>query len=90
MKKERLLGKGRYSEKWVVSWKDEKIVMKTFSTLEEDQWLRETKVYLSGLCHENVLSTVSILDLEIFSVQMLQTQLTNSRFHLQVLSLPIF
>lgn len=55
VKKERLLGKGRFGEKWVVIRNEEFIVMKIFSTLEEEQYMREKKIYQTGICHANIL-----------------------------------
>lgn len=60
VKKERLLGKGRFSEKWIVNWKGDRIVMKLFTTLEEDQWTREISIYATGLSHVNVLGSYLI------------------------------
>ncbi|XP_065212231.1 bone morphogenetic protein receptor type-1B-like [Planococcus citri] len=58
VRKEQFLGKGRFSEKWIVIWKEDRIVMKTFTTCEEEQWAREKSIYATGLNHVNVLGLI--------------------------------
>jgi bone morphogenetic protein receptor type-1B len=50
------VGKGRYGEVWLASWRGERVAVKVFFTTEESSWFWETEIYQTVLMrHENVL-----------------------------------
>uniref|UniRef100_A0A8C9UZG5 receptor protein serine/threonine kinase n=1 Tax=Scleropages formosus TaxID=113540 RepID=A0A8C9UZG5_SCLFO len=56
----RPIGKGRYGEVWLGSWRGEKVAVKVFFTREEAGWFRETEIYQTVLMrHENILGFIA-------------------------------
>uniref|UniRef100_A0A3B3SM23 receptor protein serine/threonine kinase n=1 Tax=Paramormyrops kingsleyae TaxID=1676925 RepID=A0A3B3SM23_9TELE len=56
----RPIGKGRYGEVWLGSWRGEKVAVKVFFTREEASWFRETEIYQTVLMrHENILGFIA-------------------------------
>ncbi|XP_066596963.1 bone morphogenetic protein receptor type-1B-like [Prorops nasuta] len=54
------IGRGRYGEVWLASWRGEKVAVKVFFTLEEASWFRETEIYRTVVMrHENVLQCIA-------------------------------
>ncbi|KAF7995634.1 hypothetical protein HCN44_006741 [Aphidius gifuensis] len=54
------VGKGRYGEVWLAHWRGEKVAVKTFFTLEEQSWFRETEIYQTVLMrHDNILGFIA-------------------------------
>ena len=54
------VGKGRYGEVWLARWRGEKVAVKTFFTLEEASWFRETEIYQTVLMrHDNILGFIA-------------------------------
>ncbi|XP_048519449.1 bone morphogenetic protein receptor type-1B isoform X2 [Dendroctonus ponderosae] len=54
------VGKGRYGEVWLASWRDESVAVKIFLTTEEQSWFRETEIYQTVLMrHDNILSFIA-------------------------------
>lgn len=52
------MGRGRFTEVYLGDWNARKIVEKIFSTVEEERWFREKKIYETALLrHDNVLGT---------------------------------
>lgn len=50
------VGKGRYGEVWLATWRGEPVAVKVFFTTEEASWFRETNIYQTVLMrHENIL-----------------------------------
>ncbi|XP_046606137.1 bone morphogenetic protein receptor type-1B-like [Neodiprion virginianus] len=56
----RCVGKGRYGEVWLATWRGERVAVKVFFTLEEASWFRETEIYQTVLMrHENILGFIA-------------------------------
>ncbi|XP_045500794.1 bone morphogenetic protein receptor type-1B isoform X2 [Colias croceus] len=54
------IGKGRYGEVWLATWRGEKVAVKVFFTTEEASWFRETEIYQTVLMrHENILGFIA-------------------------------
>ncbi|KAK3932432.1 Bone morphogenetic protein receptor type-1B [Frankliniella fusca] len=54
------VGKGRYGEVWLASWRGEPVAVKVFFTTEEASWFRETNIYQTVLMrHENILGFIA-------------------------------
>ncbi|XP_066137936.1 bone morphogenetic protein receptor type-1B isoform X3 [Euwallacea fornicatus] len=54
------VGKGRYGEVWMGTWRGEKVAVKIFLTTEEQSWFRETEIYQTVLMrHDNILSFIA-------------------------------
>lgn len=57
---QRCVGKGRYGEVWLARWREEKVAVKVFFTLEEASWFRETEIYQTVLMrHDNILGFIA-------------------------------
>ncbi|CAG0890197.1 unnamed protein product [Darwinula stevensoni] len=57
---ERLVGSGRFSDRWLGTWRSEKVLVKVFSTANEFAWQRETQIYQTSLLrHENILGFIA-------------------------------
>lgn len=56
------IGKGRFSEVCLAHFKGERIAVKKYSLLDEDNWLHERTVYtIARLRHKNVLSKYFVI-----------------------------
>lgn len=54
------VGKGRYGEVWLATWRGEPVAVKVFFTTEEASWFRETNIYQTVLMrHENILGFIA-------------------------------
>lgn len=50
------IGKGKYGEVWRGVWNCENVAVKSFSTLDEASWIRETEIYSTVMLrHNNIL-----------------------------------
>ncbi|XP_053267739.1 bone morphogenetic protein receptor, type IBb [Pleuronectes platessa] len=54
------IGKGRYGEVWMGTWRGERVAVKVFFTTEEESWFRETEIYQTFLMrHDNILGFIA-------------------------------
>lgn len=57
---EKKVGQGRYGAVWLAKWREERVAVKVFITLEEASWFRETEIYQTALMrHENILGFIA-------------------------------
>ncbi|VDP24984.1 unnamed protein product [Soboliphyme baturini] len=55
-----VIGRGRFGEVWLGSWKGENVAVKIFSTVDEKSWFREVEIYeTTMLRHENLLGFIA-------------------------------
>ena len=54
------IGKGRYGEVWMGSWRGENVAVKMFSTIDEASWFRESEIYQTVLMrHQHILGFIA-------------------------------
>uniref|UniRef100_A0A5S6QFE1 receptor protein serine/threonine kinase n=1 Tax=Trichuris muris TaxID=70415 RepID=A0A5S6QFE1_TRIMR len=55
-----IIGRGRFGEVWLGSWKGEDVAVKIFSSIDEKSWFREVEIYeTTMLRHENLLGFIA-------------------------------
>ncbi|KFD52422.1 hypothetical protein M513_06619 [Trichuris suis] len=55
-----VIGRGRFGEVWLGSWKGEDVAVKIFSSIDEKSWFREVEIYeTTMLRHENLLGFIA-------------------------------
>ena len=54
------IGHGRYGHVWSASWNEEKVAVKSFFSMHESAWARETDIYQTCMLqHENILGFIA-------------------------------
>jgi len=54
------IGRGRYGTVMLGTWREEKVALKIFNSVNEDSWHRETEIYQTVLLrHENILGFIA-------------------------------
>ncbi|XP_063145918.1 bone morphogenetic protein receptor type-1B-like [Candoia aspera] len=54
------IGRGRYGEVWMGTWRGEKVAVKVFFSTEEASWFREREIYQTVLIrHDNILGFIA-------------------------------
>jgi len=55
-----IIGKGRFGEVWLGSWKGEQVAVKIFHSREEQSWFREAEIYQTVMLrHKNILGFIA-------------------------------
>ena len=57
---ERVVGKGRYGEVWLGTFRDSAVAVKVFASRDTMSWTRETEIYNTSMIrHENLLGFIA-------------------------------
>ena len=60
IRKEELVGQGRFGEVWRGTWREEDVAVKIFHSREERSWYREVEIYQTTMLrHENILGFIA-------------------------------
>ncbi|KAJ8911325.1 hypothetical protein NQ315_017021, partial [Exocentrus adspersus] len=54
------IGKGRFGEVWLGTWREEEVAVKVFISTEEKSWFREMQIYQTAMMrHDNILGYIA-------------------------------
>ena len=55
-----VIGQGRYGHVWLADWNEEKVAVKSYFSVHESAWARETDIYQTCMLqHENILGFIA-------------------------------